>query len=307
MDLTDRVRSTCSEVIRDAEVVELDNERLDGLAATCAESMPPVAPIGVKFSEERAIRVLAGDAINFGSGYHDVVRKEPEHSGARTMQFRLDRYVAATGPLNWRRLRALTPLDCSQIFGQELDGGALEELMTRFASALNDLGSFVADAGESAEGVLERCGHSAVRLAETLTEMPFYADQESYGGRTVSFYKRAQITPADLYRQGLWSFTDLPRLTAFADNLVPHVLRVDGAVKLHPDLAATIDRRDRLETGSGPEVELRAAAVVAVDHMVASIDRPDVWALHVDQWLWERGGGARYKAVPRPRVRSVFY
>ncbi len=307
MDLPDRVRSTCAEVIRHAELVELDEERLDWLAATCGEALPPVAPVTQEFSEERAIRVMAGDAINFGSGYHDVVRKEPGLSGARTMQFRLDRFLAATGPFNWRRLQAITPGDCSQIFGQELDGGALEELMARFAAALNDLGSFVADAGGSAEAVLERCDHSAVRLAETLTGMPFYADQEWYGGRAVSFYKRAQITPADLYRHGLWSFTDLHRLTAFADNLVPHVLRVEGVVILHPDLATMIDRRERLEPGSGPEVEMRAAAVVAVDHMVASIDRPNVWALHVDEWLWERGGGARFKAVPRPRARSVFY
>ena len=307
MDLTDRVRATCAEVIRHAELVKLDEERLVWLAATCGEAMSPVAPTAAVFSEERAVRVLSGDAINFGSGYHDVVRKEPGLSGARTMQFRLDRYLSETGPFNWRRLQAITPGDCSRIFGQELDGGALEELMACFASALNDLGSFVADAGGSAEAVLERCDHSAVRLAETLTQMPFYADQKSYGGRVVSFYKRAQITPADLYRQGLWSFTDLPRLTAFADNLVPHVLRVDGALILHPDLASIIDRRERLEPGSGPEVELRAAAVVAVDHMVAFIDRPNVWALHVDEWLWERGGGACYKAVPRPRARSVFY
>ncbi|NNF53866.1 MAG: hypothetical protein HKN03_05420 [Acidimicrobiales bacterium] len=307
MDLTDRVRSTCAQVIRHAEHVALDRDRLHELAATFNEALPPVIAATVEFSEERAIRVLAGDAINFGSGYHDIIRKEPGLSGARTMQLRLDRYLDATGPLSWRRLRAITSEDCSQIFGQELDGGASTELMNRFASALSDLGSFVAEAGGSARAVLEHCEHSAVRLAEMLTVMPYYRDQERYAGMTVSFYKRAQITPADLYRNGLWSFADLPRLTAFADNLVPHVLRVDGALILHPDLAASIDRRERLEPGSKPEVELRAAAVVAVDQIVASIDQPDVWALHVDQWLWERGGGARYKAVPRPRARSVFY
>ena len=47
----------------------------------------------------------------------------------------------------------------------------------------------------------------------------------------VPFYKRAQLTAADLSLafdgKGLGSFEDLDQLTIFADNLVPHVLRVD--------------------------------------------------------------------------------
>jgi hypothetical protein len=33
----------------------------------------------------------------------------------------------------------------------------------------------------------------------------------------------------------------------------------------------------------------------------------DVPSWHLDQVLWRRGAGARYKAEPRHRARSVFY
>ena len=44
------------------------------------------------------------------------------------------------------------------------------------------------------------------------------------------FYKRAQIVAADLALAGVARFRDLDRLTIFADNLVPHVLRCDGVL-----------------------------------------------------------------------------
>ncbi len=148
-----------------------------------------------------------------------------------------------------------------------------------------------------------------MRLAESLTEMPYYRDVErvelATGPLEVSFYKRAQITAADLEREcGPGRFDDLDQLTAFADNLVPHVLRVDGVLRYDPDLAATIDRGLRLEPGSRPEVEIRAAGVVAVEQLASRTGRRP---MDLDLMLWERGASATYKATPRHRARGVFY
>ncbi len=66
--------------------------------------------------------------------------------------------------------------------------------------------------------------------------MPFFDDR--------GFYKRAQITPSDLALAGVAEFDDLDRLTIFADNLVPHVLRVDGVLR-YEDCAGGADRRRR--------------------------------------------------------------
>jgi hypothetical protein len=125
----------------------------------------------------------------------------------------------------------------------------------------------------------------------------------------VPFYKRAQITAADLHLalggEGPGRFDDLDRLTIFADNLVPHVLRVDGVLVLDARLAARIDRGELLREGSEEEVELRACAVDAVERLVERM--PKVTAADVDNTLWNRGQGARYKATPRPRCRTVAY
>jgi hypothetical protein len=96
------------------------------------------------------------------------------------------------------------------------------------------------------------------------------------------------------------------RLTAFADNLVPHVLRLDGVLRLDPGLASRIDAGELLRHDSPEEVELRAGAVHAVELICAAA--PDgLWPARADLLLWNRGRLPRYKSVPRPRSRNTAY
>jgi len=71
------------------------------------------------------------------------------------------------------------------------------------------------------------------------------------------FYKRAQLACADLAHAEVVRFRDLDRLTLFADNLVPHVWRVDGLLAYDEGLLARSSRgapRARLRRGG----EIRA-------------------------------------------------
>ena len=99
------------------------------------------------------------------------------------------------------------------------------ELMGLYAEALRDLGRFLGD--RRALDLVAEAGGSAERFASMLAAgMPFFDDR--------GFWKRAQIAANDLALAGVAEFTDLDRLTIFADNLVPHVLRVDGVLRYDP-------------------------------------------------------------------------
>jgi hypothetical protein len=117
------------------------------------------------------------------------------------------------------------------------------------------------------------------------------------------FYKRAQIVPNDLALAGVAAFDDLDRLTSFADNLVPHVLRVDGVLRYDEALAARIDAEELLPPGR-EEREIRACAVHACELIAGELGVPP---RVLDTWLWNRGQAPRYKALPRHRTRTVHY
>ena len=125
--------------------------------------------------------------------------------------------------------------------------------------------------------------------------MPFFDDS--------GFWKRAQITANDFQLAGIVEFDDIDRLTIFADNLVPHVLRVDGILLYDQELAQRIDAGELLPA-AGEEREIRGCAVHACELIARELDVPP---RILDVWLWNRGQSERYKSRPRHRTRTVYY
>src|SRR4029077_7755151 len=146
---------------------------------------------------------------------------------------------------------------------------------------------------------------SAVALADLIARWDAFADTSLYEGMLIPFYKRAQLAAADLDRSGVAKLDHLDRLTAFADNLLPQVLRVDGVLRLDPGLTSRIEEGDLLDHGSAEEVELRACAVHAVELLSGAA--LELSPVEIDAALWLRGGGPRYKVLPRPRCRNTAY
>jgi hypothetical protein len=258
--------------------------------------------------------ILTLDAINFGSGYFPHLRKRPGLSGYFTVATALKERVERVGPFTARELTGVSAAQCRAIFGQDRDDGPVDELMGLFARALNDLGRFLEERFEGRfAGPIEAAEHSAARLVEVLADMPFFRDAVPYDGLSVPFYKRAQLTAADLALAlggaGRGRFDDLDRLTIFADNLVPHVLRRDGILRYDADLAARIDAGSLIPAGSEEEVEIRACAIHAVELIGDTLRGAGaaITSMGLDYLLWNRGQLPEYKAHPRHRTRTVYY
>jgi hypothetical protein len=295
MTLSDQVRATCAQIAAEARSVRIDVDALDALDP----GEPPALDAERHYVEgeptDVAGYILALDAINFGSGWFPTLRKRrgPDGtavSGYFTVAWGLaDRY-RALGPWTAAELRGMRTDEIADVLGQPRD----HELMALFAQALRQLGRFLGDRG--ALDVIAAADRSAVRLAEQLAAgMTMFSDP--------GFYKRAQIAGSDLDLAGVASFRDIDRLTIFADNLVPHVLRCDGVLVYDERLAAHIDSGGSLRPGP-QEREIRATAVHACALVAA---RTGMTERDIDNALWTRGGAPEYKAIPRHRCRTIFY
>lgn len=264
--------------------------------------------------ETTAAFFLQLDSINFGSGYFPHLVKLPGRSGYFTVATHLATFFREHGPLTAEDVATLTPADCAAIFHQDDPAHPISELMWLFATALNDLGQLVQKRFAGSFGrLVATAGGSSQELIGILITMRLFRDAASYRGFEVPFLKRAQLTVADLALalggNGLGRFRDLDELTIFADNLVPHVLRVDGILEYAPELAARIDNGVLLAAGSPEEIEIRATAVHAAELLRAELGRQGhhVTAMELDYLLWNRGQQPDYKAIPRHRARTVFY
>lgn len=310
--MLEQVRSTCAAVAAEATRVRIDEVRLEAyaheLTSVLAAADDDPGRMRLESVDDTVAFVVALDAINFGSGWFPVLHKRPGMSGYHTVASIFRDHVERNGAPTATWLSSVTTDACCALFGQGPSSDA-RELMAHFAEAWNQLGDLLFEQYDGSPlGLVESADHSADRLVELLRAAPYFEDRRAYRGIDVAFYKRAQIVAADLdlalAGEGPGRFDDLDQLTIFADNLVPHVLRVDGVLVLDPVLAAHIDAGELLAEGSEEEVELRACAVHAVELLAAAVG---CTAAALDNILWNRGQGATYKAVPRPRCRTVSY
>ena len=290
MGLCDEVRRSCAQLAESARWVSIDLGRLGSVEPGPTPELDPEHHYLEGSPEDVAMYILTLDAINFGSGWFPTLRKREGCSGYHTVAWALTDRFRSQGSWPPEQLCSIDAAELAHVLGQDPE----HELMELYARALRDLGWFMGE--RSALAVVRAAGGSAERLAEQLAVgMPFFDDR--------GFYKRAQIVSSDLALAGIAEFTDLDRLTIFADNLVPHVLRVEGVLRYHPDLAAHIDAGKLLEAGE-QEGEIRACAVHACEQIAG---RLGVAPRVLDTWLWDRGQEARYKAIQRHRTRTVFY
>lgn len=314
-----QVRSSCRAVARRAVHVRIAHDRLADYAASLARhslELPELDPechyLG--HGDDTAAFVFTLDAVNFGSATLSHLRPFAGHQGYFAIAAALHRRYRERGPLTAAVLAQLGAEECAELFGQELRAPYAGDLIRQFADALNQLGRFLLERfGGRFEALLDAAEGSAERLVELLTAMPFYRDLAAYRGREVAFLKRAQLTAADLSlalgNRARGPFDDLDRLTIFADDMVPHVLRLDGVLEYGRELAARIDAAVPLAAGGAEEVEIRACAVAAAELLVTELDRRGrrVSAMQLDYFLWNRGQGKRYQTRPRHLTFGIYY
>lgn len=267
-------------------------------------------------AEEKVAYALALDAINFGSGYFELARQSGvalEYADlARALRHAFD----TNGFADPGRWAAVTPQDCHALF--VIPSGIhpqLDDLMMLFARHLQEAGAkIMSDYGGRALNLLEAADRSAERLASIVGAWDGFRDVAEYNGSVVPIFKRAQIFAADVWlalgAAGPADFHDMHRLTIFADNMVPHVLRHGGVLSYTPVLAARIDAGQEIPAGSAEEVELRALAIYACEIIRDAAQAAGYTALtavNLDHILWNRGYESDLIDLPRHRTCTVWY
>jgi hypothetical protein len=306
VSLPDEVRAACAWVAGRARSVRIDAAKVESYASELMQAMEAEpseeSPRGEREPEAAAAFAICMNAINFGSGWWPTIRKRPGLSGYSTMEAGVTERFDSTGPWSAEELVTINASEIAAVVGQDPE----HPLMAQFAAALRDVGAHLIDGHDGRYlGVVESA-ESIPDLAAVFASWGSFADVSRYEGREVPFFKRAQLAAADLHRAGIAELPGVEQLTAFADNLVPHVLRVDGVLELDPALAARIEAQDLLVHDSPEEVELRACAVHAIE-LLAAASGGALTPAEIDNALWSRGRDRRYKSIPRPRSRNTAY
>jgi hypothetical protein len=274
-------------VIPSTTLVTTDEDAIETVARWMAwEEFPSATPEPVTDDPDAVNAAidyaLVTTAINFA--YTDFDTGVPyafEEGGqlyvdAEALFLRFDQAIAAGVPLlDGAYLATVTAED----LGRVLHGPVPIPMLEERATVYNEIGRVLVDRYDGHFHVFVRscaaaCYAGGDGLLERLVaEFPRFDDSSVLHGHHIKLYKLVQLGVWTLHRLGLVSLTDLDRLTAFPDYIVPAALRVMGIFRYAPELAATIDEGREVPRGSDAENELRAHTIYATALLTDAINR----------------------------------
>jgi hypothetical protein len=325
MNLFDEIRDATARVTDAADDVQIRDDAFDAYAETLigehADGDPEAWPAPrldpdhhlLGEGDRTVAYLLMLETINFGSGYFPWVQPREGLTGYAMVADALREYIETHGVPDPSDLAEVDTDSVARVFDQEIEHDSRRKLMTSFSTAWNELGEHLVEKWDGSYTALLEAAESAEELVELLGEMSLFRDVVMYRNIEVAFYKRAQLAASDVYTafdgQGPGAFNDVGHLTAFADNQLPHVLRMDGVLEYSKPLAEHVDGRKFLQAGTSREIEIRAATVQAVERLVDALqDRgADVTPREVDNVIWHRGQQDRYRVRPAHLTQTVFY
>lgn len=310
-DTLSAIRTTTAFVTAQASSVAINSERLDNLAQHIA-----TGDYGTKIAwdthhhffdggQQTAQYLLVLDALNF------CFWPAPSWDYNR-LAFALKQcMIAEPHRFEAENLARMLPSDTRTLLGDSDDIPLVEQRTV----LLREVGSVLAARwGGQAANLVAAAQGSAAELVRLITaELPGFRDHAIYRGFPVYFYKRAQIAVGDLWGsfggEGLGYFSDIERLTMFADYRIPQILRAEGVLEYRGLLAADVEIGGVIPAGSEMEIELRAATVTAVEELRDRLVRRGLayTAIELDWILWNVGEARQHEIAPHHRTLTIYY
>lgn len=166
---------------------------------------------------------------------------------------------------------------------------------------------------------IEEANGSAAALVNLLVDnFPCFRDEAKFEGKTVRFYKRAQILVADLWAcfegESYGNFHDIDRITMFADYRIPQMLHSLGCLQYSPPLDHHVRQAKLIRSGDPWEVQLRGCSIWCVELIRRQImlhhPKEHVNAILIDFFLYDTMKEQEAKGVvsiPHHRTRCIWY
>lgn len=118
--------------------------------------------------------------------------------------------------------------------------------------------------------------HSDNELFEIIiNDFTSFKDEREYKGKTIYFYKLAQLLTSDILRlRERFEKIEVcySHLSGCADYMIPQTMRALGITEYNEELSNIVDNKIEMDYSSEYEVEIRASMIVVIDYIKNKLD-----------------------------------
>ena len=142
--------------------------------------------------------------------------------------------------------------------------------------------------------------HKDKELFQTIiNNFPSFKDEREYDGKTIYFYKLAQLLTSDilhLRKQMEEIEVDYSHLVGCADYKIPQTMRALKLTEYNNELENIIDNKLEIDSSSKYEVEIRASMIVVIDYIKNKLD--NTCAIDINDYFFTTS--KKVKSIARP-------
>lgn len=142
-----------------------------------------------------------------------------------------------------------------------------------------------------------------------LSNFSCFEDTRTYEGKTIYFYKLAQLLTSDILHVieiKEHKVVDYSSLLGCADYKIPQVMQGFGILEYDNELSSLLDTKTEIDENSEYEVEIRASMIIVINYIWEKIDK-SIDRIDINDFIWGKGQDKSKEYKPYHLTRTISY
>lgn len=194
-------------------------------------------------------------------------------------------------------------------FKDFIEGNVQIPLLDDRYNNLKILYEFINSLDKSLSSIILNMKSDTELLEYLINNLSFFDDKTSYKGKTIHFYKRAQLLASDIIHvinKKLNKNMDYSHLIGCADYKIPQVMRCYGMLEFEDSLASKVDNKIEIKENSEEEIEIRASDLMVIDYIYEKLNRKYA-RMDINDFIWLLGQDKTKMSKPYHRTITNHY
>lgn len=309
--MVNKILKSCYFVTNNSKHINIDYQKVDSFLRTIkvddikhwlSDSPYGLFGLGVEKAVNLMLLYQSIDYSFWGEPKWTVKTKLGDKDGSDALLFLMINYAKENNRLDFTKVSY-------DEFKELLKGNVEIPLLKERYKTIVEVSNIV---NEKMNGNFYKFVHDVTKDTELLDiiieNFPSFKDERVYNGKTIYFYKLAQLLTSDILhlREQMEGIeVDYSNLLGCADYKIPQTMRALDILVYDDELSEIVDNKVEIKASSVYEVEIRASMIVVIDYIKNRLKNQK--AIDINDYFFIASKKVKEKTKPYHLCRNQNY